>query len=251
MLTWENLLNGTNQIIQPPTELIFSEPIVETHSTPKKQQQQSASSISQEKSKSKIDHRSRQLSSSTSSASDTDSVVEHKLHQSIEQQQQQQQSSFRIPPPQTLRQDSQGTLLDENLDDLSSQLKQGLLDQERQTLNTSTKEERTTDGMGSMSFPLSTPDILSTDILDNDISNQPHENLFRHSSNQQTDYNQHFDRHSSSNVPERSSQYRKKSHHHRHSTSRHTERDGGINTRKKDVILRFYISFTNSYFSIG
>ncbi|CAF4375221.1 unnamed protein product, partial [Rotaria magnacalcarata] len=87
-------------------------------------------------------------------------------------------------PPPTLRQDSQATLIDENLDDLSSQIKQ-VLDQERQTYNTSTKEERTTDGIGSISMRLSTPGMRSTNLLDHETSNRVNDNEARFSSNQQ------------------------------------------------------------------
>ena len=205
-------LNPTG--IQPLSGLLVDEPTNESHiSTPKKQQQQQQQqpASSEEKSKprissatkQKLQQRNRQLI--TSSSSDTDSFVEHTLHRPQQKQSSPSQPKQPTPPPvippQTLRQDSQATLIDENLDDLSSQIKQVLIDQERQTV--STKEERTTDGLGSMSFPLSTPDILSTDVLDNDASNRLNENLFRRSSNQQRN------RQSNEN-PERSSLHRKK-----------------------------------------
>ena len=139
----------------------------------------------------------------------------------------------RAPAIETLRQDSQATLIDENLDDLSSQLKQVLLDQERQTTNTSTKEERTTDGFGSMSFPVSTPDVLSTDILDNDASNRLTDDLLRRFSNQRTDYNQQRQR-NSTQIPERTSPPRKKSHHHHHH-KHSTTRPDGTSSRRADV----------------
>lgn len=139
--------------------------------------------------------------------------------------------SSQPPPAQTLRQDSQATLIDENLDDLTSQLKQVLIDHERQTVNTSTKEERTTDGLGSMSFPISTPDVLSTDILENDTSNRPTDDLLYHFSNQRIDYNQQRQR-NPTNIPERTSPPRKKTHHHhKHSTTRHD----GSSSRRADV----------------
>jgi len=217
---------------------MFSQRIIESHSTPKKTPQQPLPS-SEEKSKPrtnsttkpKIHQQFRQIisSSSSSSSSDTDSIVEHELHRS--KQEQPLSSPLKQPtsprnPPQTLRQDSQATLIDENLDDLSSQLKQVLIDQERQTLNTNTKEERTIDGFGSMSFPLSTPDILSTDIL-----NRPPDYLLRHLSNQRTDYNQQRHQYSS-NIPERSNQYRTKTHYYQR-TSIH--RNDETNSRKTDV----------------
>jgi hypothetical protein len=135
--------------------------------------------------------------------------------------------------PQTLRQDSQATLIDENLDELSSQIKQ-VLDHERQTVNTSMKEERTTDGLGSMSFPLSTPDVLSTDILDNDISNRPRDDLLRSFSNQRTDYHQQRPR-NPTNIPERSSPQRKKPHQPHHHHHHHQKRYDGTSSRRTDV----------------
>jgi hypothetical protein len=149
----------------------------------------------------------------------------------------------RIVQPQTLRQDSQATLIDENLDDLSSQLKYVLLDQERQTLNTSTKEERTTDGIGSMSFPLSTPDILSTTILDNERTNRPNENSFRHLSNQRINYSQQRNR-QTFDIPERPTLHRKKNHHHHHhqrsSASHHIERNNENSPRRTDVSINVF-----------
>jgi len=205
---------------------MVSQRIIESHSTPNKTPQQPIAT-SDEKSKPRtssttkqnIHQQFRQIIPSSSSSSDTDSVVEHGLHRS---KQEQPPSLPKQPtnPPQTLRQDSQATLVDENLDDLGSRLKQVLLDQERQTLNTSTKEERTIDGFGSMSFLLSTPDILSTDI-----PNQPSGYLFRHISNQRSDYNQY-----SSNIPERSNPYRTKTQ--RPST---IHRNDETNSRKTDV----------------
>jgi hypothetical protein len=237
-MSWDNLIYGTNSSTQPSTGLIFSEPIIASQSTPRKQQQPSISSEEETKPrisssiKQKLQQRTRQIASSSSS--DTDSVVEHALHRSTQKQSSPSQHKQPTPPlipPLTLRQDSQATLIDENLDDLSSQIKQVFLDQERQTLNTDTKEERTTDGLGSMSFPLSTPDIFSTNVLDNDTSNRPNDNLFHHLSNQQR--NRH-----STDIPERTSLHRKKAHHHHHhhhhqksSSSRHT----GTNAQKSDV----------------
>ncbi|CAF4034099.1 unnamed protein product [Rotaria sp. Silwood2] len=250
-IDWDNLVYGTDPVIQPSNELIFPQPIVDLHSTPKRPQEQNPLESSQEKPKQRLNlstqqknhHRSRQItSSSSSSSSDTDSVIQYALHRPKQkqpspppsQQQQQQKTTAPIFPPKTLRQDSQATLIDENLDDLSSQLKQVLIDQERQTLNTSTKEERTIDGIGSMSLPLSTPDILSTNLVDNDISNRINDNLVRHLSNQQINYNQQGDRHSF-DIPERSSPQRKKTQYHqKHVTSRHFERKDGSGSRKPD-----------------
>jgi hypothetical protein len=212
---------------------MVSQRIIESHSTPNKTPQQPIAT-SDEKSKPRtssttkqnIHQQFRQIISSSSSSSDTDSVVEHGLHRSKKEQPplltKQPPSLPKQPtnPPQTLRQDSQATLIDENLDNLSSQLKQVLLDQERQTLNTSTKEERTIDGFGSMSFLLSTPDILSTDI-----PNQPPDYLLRHIPNQRSDYNPY-----SSNIPERSNPYRTKTQ--RPST---IHRNDETNSRKTDV----------------
>lgn len=168
----------------------------------------------------------------TSSSSDSDSSVHQVLHRPDNQPESSpapKQASPRTMQPQTLRQDSQATLIDANFDDLSSQLKQ-VIDPERQTVNTSTKEERTIDGLGSMSFPLSTPDVLSTDILDNNISNRPKDDLLRSYSNQRTDYYQQRPR-NPANIPERSSPQRKKLHHHHH----HQKRYDGTSPRKTDV----------------
>jgi hypothetical protein len=180
----------------------------------------------------KIQQRFHQVTSSSSSSSDTDSIVEHVLEQSKQEQsslppkQPTQPSKF---PPQTLRQDSQGTLIDENLDELSSQIKQVLLEQDQQTLNTDIKEERTTNGLASMSFPLSTQYIPSTDILENNISNRTTNDLLRRLSNQKIDSNRY-----TSDIPERS--HRKKTHHHYHHHQKHfTSRTDETNERKTDV----------------
>lgn len=77
-----------------------------------------------------------------------------------------------------------------------------------------------------MSFPLSTADILSTDIIDNDLSNRPTDYFLRRSSNQRTDYNRY-----STDIPEYTSSYRTKTQQQRHSTTRHDS----TNTRKNDV----------------
>jgi hypothetical protein len=83
-----------------------------------------------------------------------------------------------------------------------------------------------------MSFPLST-----ADILDNDISNRPTDNLFQRSSNQRIDYNQQRYQHSS-DIPQRSSPHRKKnSRQQKHSVSR----NDGTNSRKTDVNIFIYI----------
>jgi hypothetical protein len=234
-MSWDNLVFGTEPNNEPLSGLLVDEPTNESHTTPKKQQQQQRPpASSEEKSKPRISSVTQQKLPQqtrliTSSSSDTDSFVEHTLHRPQQKQSSPSQPKQPTPPvipPQTIRQDSQATLIDENLDDLSSQLKQVLIDQERQTL--SAKEERTTDGIGSMSFPLSTPDVLSTDVLDNDTSNRLNENLFRRLSYQQRN------RQSNDN-PERSNLHRKKTHHHHHhrrySASRHTERT----TQQTDV----------------
>ncbi len=227
LLSWESLLNGTDR---PHTQ-----PIIESHLTPRKEQELSSSD---EKSKPPISSSTKkpipyQTYQTTSSSSDSESVVQHVLHRPVNEPPPKQPT----PPvmqPQTLRQDSQATLIDENLDDLNSQLKQVLLDQERQTVNTSTKEERTIDGLGSISFPLSTPDVLSTDLLENNISNQPKDDLLRRFSNQRTDYNQQRPR-NPVNIPERSIPQRKKPHHH-HQYQKHSgARYDGTNSRKTDV----------------
>ncbi|CAF0769667.1 unnamed protein product [Rotaria sp. Silwood1] len=250
-MTWDNLVYGTNPVREPANEIIFSQPIVDSHLTPKKPQEQNPLLSSGERIKQHLNlstqqtthHRIRQvISSSSSSSSDTDSVIQYALHRPKQkqssppssQQQQQQQATLPRFLPQTLRQDSQATLIDENLDDLSSQLKQALIDPERQTLNTSTKEERTIDGIGSMSLPLSTPDILSTNLVDNAASNRININLGRHLSNEQINYDQQRYQHSS-DIPESSNLQRKNTHpYQRHVTSCHFERKDGSGSRKPD-----------------
>ncbi len=235
LLSWESLINGTD----PTGGLASSQPIIESHLTPKKEQKQQSSS--DEKSKLRISSSTKkpiiyQTYQTTSSSSDSDSVVQHILHRPTKEPSPPPPKQP-TPPimPHALRQDSQATLIDENLDDLNSQLKQVLLDHERQTVNISTKEERAIDGFGSMSFPLSTPDVLSTDLLENDIVNRPKDDLLRRYSNQRTDYNQQRPR-NPTNIPERSSPQRKKPHHHHHHHQKHSgSRYDGINSRKTDV----------------
>jgi hypothetical protein len=265
-INWENLIYGTDRIIHQPSELKSSEPIIESHSTPKKLQQPIKSSeeksnpLRNSSTKQNTILRSRPIiSSSSSPSSDTDSIVEYALHRPKEKHSSPlllKQPMPRIVQPQTLRQDSQATLIDENLDDLSSQLKYVLLDQERPTLNTSTKEERTTDVIGSMSFPLFTPDILSTAILDNERTNRPNENSFRHLSNQRINYSQQRNR-QTFDIPERSTLHRKKNHHHHHhhqrsSASHHIERTNDISPRKTDVSINILkIRLNHSSLSIN
>ena len=159
-------------------------------------------------------------------------------------------------PPQPQRQDSQGTLIDENLDDLTSQLKQVLFDQERQTFNTSTKEERTTDGIGSMSIPLSTPDKLSTDILDNDDENLVETLRTRHISATQPFYESQYRSTGPTtfDLPQRLASTKKKTHHrhhhHRHSASRLIDRDHESNLRHSDV-RRSMFTFSMFFFSFS
>ena len=257
-MSWDALLNGTHDTNQPKLEPIVSESIVESHSTPKKTSHPhlvlSAQVHVEPLAKPQIHYQFRQISSSSS---DTESIVEHELYRTNQggDPSSQPQPSASIPsqtglpsmiPMQTMRQDSQGTLIDENLDDLTSQLKQGLFDQERQTLNTSTKEERTTDGIGSMSFPLSTPDKLSTDIHQNDLYNGGYERVFQRATYQPSaTYNDRATTRDTFHTQQHSSPPRKKTHHrhHRHATSRHVERDHETNSRKADVGFRI-TSFT-------
>ncbi|UJR33705.1 hypothetical protein I4U23_021134 [Adineta vaga] len=237
---------------QPLNEVASSGPAIESHSTPKKasqqqqQQQPKPADSSDEKQKPRTSsytkqkpvHRSRQRISPSNSSSDTDSIVEYALHRSKDKHSSSFQNKQHKPlfiPPQTLRQDSQATLIDENLDELNSQLRHVLHDQELYTLNGSTKDERTSDGTGTMPFPLSTPDILSTTILDDELMNRRNDNLFQHISNPRQNYNQQRNRHSAY-VPERSSSHKKKSHHHqqKYSTSRHPDQAKEINERNPD-----------------
>ncbi|CAF2130505.1 unnamed protein product [Rotaria magnacalcarata] len=225
---WTALVHGA--------ELKVSDAAVDSHSIPKKTREQNPSISSDEEGKPRMNqlpqlnthHRSRQTSSSSSS-SDTGSVVQYDLQRSQQKppSPRAQQTIPHVFPPPTLRQDSQATLIDENLDDLSSQIKQ-VLDQERQTYNTSTKEERTTDGIGSISMRLSTPGMRSTNLLDHETSNRVNDNEARFSSNQQCNRR-------SSDAQERSSSQRKKPHHHqRHATARHFERKDVNGSRKPD-----------------
>ncbi|CAF0753747.1 unnamed protein product [Rotaria sordida] len=245
---WDNLVYGTDPIIQSSNEIMFSQPIIDSHSTPKKLQEQKPLVSSEEKPKQQLNlstqqtihHRIRRATLSSSSSSDTDSVIHYAFYCPKQKQPSppppQQQATPPIGPPQTLRQDSQATLTDENLDDLSCQLKKVHINQERQAFYTSTKEERTIDGIGSMPLPLSTPDILSTNLVDNDASNRINNNLVRHLSNQEINYNQQYHRHSS-DIPEHSNPQKKTHHHHhhqRHVASRHFEHKDGNGSRKPD-----------------
>lgn len=248
-ITWEKLINGSpDPVAQPSNPIKTPSHTIQSQPTPKKSEEKArflSSSSSEEEPKPRIIPPTKPSPSyqayqaTSSSSSDSESVVQHIPPPMVRQQSpasaKRQPTPPVIPPPpppaQTLRQDSQATLIDENLDDLTSQLKQVLLDQERQTVNTSTKEERTTDGLGSMSFPISTPDILSTDVLDNDTSNRPTDDLLHHFSNQRIDYNQQRQRNPLS-MPERTSPPRKKvHHHHKHSSARHD----GNSSRRTDV----------------
>lgn len=258
LLSWDALLNGTQDTNQPKMGPIIPESNVESHSTPKKTSQPQpvlSTQVHVEPSaKPQIHYQFRQISSSSS---DTESIVEHELYRTNQggDGSSQPHPGASIPsqtgppsmmPMQAMRQDSQGTLIDENLDDLTSQIKQVLFDQERQTLNTSTKEERTTDGIGSMSFPLSTPDKLSTDIHENDLYNAGYERVFQRAANQPSaTYNDRATARDAFHAQQHSSPPRKKTHHrhHRHATSRHVERDHEANSRKADVSFRI-ISFT-------
>jgi hypothetical protein len=79
IISWENLINGTDAFGQTPTIVIISQPSSEAHLTPTKQQQSVSSPEPQPKNsppKQKTHYRSRQLSAS----SDTDSAVEHGTH---------------------------------------------------------------------------------------------------------------------------------------------------------------------------
>ena len=257
-MTWEALLNGTEQTTQRKLEPIVSESIAESHSTPKKASQTQPVPSSQEHveplAKPQILYRFRQISTSSSN---TESIVEHELYRTNQGDDVSSlpQPAVSIPtqaglssmaPLPPMRQDSQGTLIDENLDDLTSQLKQVLFDQERQTLNTSTKEERTTDGIGSMSFPLSMSDKLSGNPHENEMSNAGYERIFQRASNQTSGtYSDRAIRQPFDTQQQHSSPSRKKSHHrhHRHSTSRQVDRDQEANLRKADVGSRISSSF--------
>lgn len=246
---WDDLIPDAELPAPPLTELRSSQPIVDSHSTPKKTQERKPVSSSDEEPKIRMTqlpqpkaHRTRletASSSSSSSSSDTGSVVQYDLRRSKQKQisPKVQHTTPQRLPPQTLRQDSQATLIDENLDDLSSQIKQ-VLDQERHTVDTSTKEERTTGGIASISMRLSTPDALSTNLLDNDASNRLHDNPLRHPSTQQ--HHRH-----SSDIHEHISPPRKRIHqqqqHHHHPHQRHTipsgytEHKDASESRRTDV----------------
>lgn len=262
-ISWEKLINETaDPVVQNASETKTTPSKIQSQSTNKKSQEKehflSSSSEEEPKPPTRIvpqtkpisNYQAYQATSSSSSSSDSESVVQHFIRPAAREQSpvpptkqptppvissphhHHHHQPPRVPPTQTVRQDSQATLIDENLDDLSSQLKQVLLDQERQTVNTSTKDERTTDGFGSMSFPISTPDVLSTDVLENDISNRPTDDLLRRFSNQR--------QRNSAQIPERTSPPRKKiHHHHKHSTTR----PDGINSRRADVNISFLVRY--------
>ncbi|CAF0908559.1 unnamed protein product, partial [Adineta ricciae] len=193
--------------------------------------------------KQKLPSRPRQVISSSNSSSDTDSIVEYALHRSKEKHSasfQNKQHKVPLIPSQTLRQDSQATLIDENLDELSIQLRHVLHGQERYTFNDTGKDERTPDDLGVFSFPLSPPDILSTAIIDDELLNRQNENLLRNLSNQRESHSQHRSRHSAY-AAQRSSSHRKKNNHHhqqqqqpKYSTSHYIDQAEEINARNAD-----------------
>ena len=256
-MSWNNLVHGAEPIVEAKvTELIEVNPLTPkkiseevNHSSSNRKTQEQVDLLMQQRSK---DSRHRQ--SSTSSSSHTESVVEHQLYPMHQEQLITTKFSSRdplesphdrtpshFPPPPPFRQDSQGTLLDENLDDLSSQIKQVFFDQERQTFNTSTKEERTVDGIGSMSFPLSTPDRLETDG-----TNPIHEMIFRRIPNPSEDphHRKTTEKAQNSGSPKKRNHHRHHHHHHhhqqqqqqhRHHSSRHVIENDESNLRQTDV----------------
>ena len=230
----KDFINGT----ELPTQ-----PTIESHLAPiKTQETQEFISLEQEPrartgllTQEKIHSRSQQLASSSSSSSETDSVIQHVVHTS---KQRHTSSPPKHPTPpripiQTIREDSQGTLIDDNLDELSPHLKQDLTYQERQTLNIDTKIERTMNKTDFISVLLSKPDITSNDLVDHDKENREDENVIRSSPNK-NDFQHH--RHSSHH-PECSKSHRKIGRHHnqRHSASRHTEKMYRNDSRTTDV----------------
>ncbi|CAF0842617.1 unnamed protein product [Adineta steineri] len=239
-INWQNLMYGNEDITQPINIIEPHEPIIET---PKKPQQSLLSSDEESKPrtsshlKQKMVLRPRPIIPSSSSSSDTDSIVEYALHRPKDKQTASSVLKQQIPP-QTLRQDSQATLIDENLDELNSQLKHIPFDHEPQHIfsTSNVKEERTTDRNGASSFRILIPDILSTTFPDNDTPNRTNEHLLRHISNQRINYNPQRNRHTF-HAPERSSSQRKKPSHHQHqpqqkySSSRHIDRTEEITPR--------------------
>lgn len=287
-MNWTSLYQGPEKsaasVVEKPKETVPEpnknvQPARLSSADKKPQERIDISAKKQEK-----DHRFRQLINSPSS-SDTSSVVEHESYQNgtipnidsisspgnpLEIPKQETMSHL---PPGTFRQDSQGTLIDENLDDFSSQIKQVLIDPERQT---STKEERTTDGIISMSIPLSTPEQFEEDAMENERNVQVPEMVFRrirdpneemfhpqrqklypfqHQVPQHEQEQQHHHhrrrRRSDRATAEKSGQSspsKKRSHrhhhhhHHRHQSSRHVEQEQDSNLRQTDVKISLFLS---------
>ena len=231
-ITWSNLINDP----AVSQESVFSEPMMDQHCTPTKVSHPSASAENQ------FSHRIHPLvpqnahqhfcriPTSSSSSSDTDSVIEHELPRtkpkqaihsssssSVYSPRSMEKLSASVVPPQPLRQDSQGTLIDENLDDLSSQLKQVLLDQQPRLFNVTNTQCSTT----------------ISDRRAQDAFDQVH---FRRTLNQQADdiHGHTFD------VPERSTSPKKRTHgqYQRQSMPRSVHHNDEAHGRKSDVTSR-------------
>ena len=163
-LDWDKLVHG-NETTQQEEPLDWDKLVHGNERTaPPKIEEIKDSSDEQEKRKPPQSYvfKTTYSTSSSSSSSDTGSIVQQNLGQI--QPEQQEQVPIVNNPSQANRQDSQETLIDENLDDFSTQLKQVLMEHERQTLNFDPKDEQTTDGLASASFPLSTDHFLQNDI---------------------------------------------------------------------------------------
>lgn len=212
-LDWDKLVHG-NQTTQQEEPLDWDKLVHGNERTaPPKIEEIKDSSDEQEKRKppQSFVFKTTYSTSSSSSSSDTGSIVQQNLGQI--QPEQQEQVPIVNNPSQANRQDSQETLIDENLDDFSTQLKQVLMEHERQILNFDPKDEQTTDGLASASFPLSTDHFLQ-----NDIPKRTTEELLHRTSNQRQRNSTEFA--DASNLP-------RKRTHRRHSTSR--------SSRKHDV----------------
>lgn len=244
IINWDTLVNGIESKTQLPSELVFSQPIYEAETTQKKIQEQKPSDVPRVDARPQLNsfthqkaaHQAYQATSSSSS-SDTDSVVQYALHRSN-----QIRSSPPLPEdptpmvfrPQTLREDSQATLTDENLDELSIQIKQVLADHEqRQTYNINSREERRIDNAGVGSS--SSPEKFSTNKVTSNRLDRDDDNLAQRSSNHRAQYIPEHTRYSV-DAPERSiPQKTRTNQHRRYTTSRITEHNGDPNERKVSI----------------
>ncbi|CAF1072217.1 unnamed protein product, partial [Didymodactylos carnosus] len=244
-INWDNLINGSVDESIKPVVLVFpdtfpqptrrqsgeTKPQSNNSSSPKKHQQykkkpntnyQHFFSSDEEqpyyiprrpvkKSNSTEKVPPRLSPSSSTSSSDTESIATENLDQ--QQQQQQQQKTNRPVRTETnvKRQDSQATLIDENLDELSSQIKTNKLNDEQgnvhhETKNslkqTSIKNEKTNDEKDKQSIfgPSDRVYTTASDILLRRLSNQNVEKQQNHNETSNRHYSS-SDRHTT--IPNR------------------------------------------------